>query len=99
MQNNEDPNTALVKINENNITLLVDSYIFYLIVLNNVISKIDKETEPIVALLAYVGLYYLLDCGYLHYIFYEDSSILVDILAHFNKRLKQFSKYKFDSKN
>ena len=46
-------------------------------------------------LLAYIGLYYLLGCDYLlqfevgltvlHYIFYEDSSIKVDIFAYFNK--------------
>ena len=46
-------------------------------------------------LLAYIRLYYLLGCDYplqfevgltvLHYIFYEDSSIKVDIFAHFNK--------------
>ena len=46
-------------------------------------------------LLAYIALYYLLDCDYdlqyevgltvLHYIFYEDRSIPVDILAHFKK--------------
>ena len=61
------------------------------------------------ALLTYIGLYYLLDCDYplqyeieltfLHYIFYEDRSIPVDILAHFNKSLEQFNKYKFSSKN
>ena len=60
-------------------------------------------------LLAYIALYYLLDCDYhlqykvgltvLHYIFYEDRSIPVDILAHFNKSLEQFNKYKFGSKN
>ena len=81
---------------------------FYLIVSNKIISKIDKETESIMPLLAYVGLYYLLGCDYplqyevwltvLHYIFYEDSSIAVDILAHFNKSLEQFNKYKFSSK-
>ena len=74
-----------------------------------IISKIGKETEPIMALLAYIGLYYLLDCDYplqyevgltvLHYIIYEDSSIPVDILAHFNSSLEQFNKYKFSSKN
>ena len=108
MQNNEDLDTALVKINGNNITLLVDSNLFYLIVSNKIISKIDKETELIMALLAYIGLYYLLDCNYpfqyeveltvLHYIFY-DSSIPVDIIAHFNKSLEQFNKYKFSRKN
>ena len=82
---------------------------FCLIVSNKIISKIDKEREPIMALLAYIRLYYLLDCDYplqyevgltvLHYIFYEDSSIPVDILAHFNKSLEQFNKYKFSSKN
>ena len=51
------------------------------------------------ALLAHIGLYYLLDYDYPlqyevgltipHYIFYEDSSIPVDILAHFNKSLEQ----------
>ena len=61
------------------------------------------------ALLAYIGLYYLSDYDYPlqyevgltipHYIFYEDSSIPVDILAHFNKSLEQFNKYKFSSKN
>ena len=61
------------------------------------------------ALLAYIGLYYLLDCGYplqyevgetiLHYIFYENSSTPVDILAHFNKSLEQINKYKFSSNN
>ena len=60
------------------------------------------------ALLAYIGLYYLLDCDYplqyevgltvLHYIFYEDSSI-PDILVHFSKSLEQFNKYKFRGKN
>ena len=84
-------------------------FFFYLIVSNKIISKIDKETEPIMALLAYIGLYYLLDYDYPlqyevgltipHYIFYEDSSIPVDILAHFNKSLEQFNKYKFSSKN
>ena len=61
------------------------------------------------ALLAYIGLYYLLDCDYplqyeveltaLHYISYEDSSIPVDMLAHFNKSLEQVNKYEFSSKN
>ena len=88
---------------------LVDLIFFYLIVSNKIISKIDKETEPIMALLAYIGLYYLLDCDYLlqyevgltilQYIFYEGSSIPVDIHAHFNKSLEQFNKYKFSSKN
>ena len=89
--------------------LLVDLNFFFLIVSNKIISKIDKETEPIMALLGYIGLYYLLDCDYLlqyevgltvlQYIFYEDSSIPVDIHAHFNKSLEQFNKYKFSSKN
>ena len=34
--------------------LLVDSIFFYLIASNKIISKIDKETEPIMALLAYM---------------------------------------------
>ena len=82
---------------------------FCLIVSNKIISKIDKEREPIMALLVYIGLYYLLDCNYplqyevgltvLHYIFYEDSSIPVDILVHFSKSLEQFNKYKFRGKN
>ena len=51
-------------MSRNNITLLIDSIFFYLIVSKKIISKTDKETEPIMALLVYIGLYFLLYYDY-----------------------------------
>ena len=52
---------------------------------------------------------YLLDCDYpqhyevqltaLHFIFYEDGHIPLDILSHFNKIVEQDNKFKAGWKN
>lgn len=87
-----------------NVMVLVDTEFFYLIVKTSIISKIDRKNGAIKALLAYIGLFYLLDCDYpayyevgltaLHFIFYEDRRIPVDKMVHFNKMLDQYNKFK-----
>ena len=78
-------------------------------VTTSVVTKIKRKENPVTVLLAYIGMHYLLDCDYpqhsevglilLHFLFYKDRHIPVDILGHFNKIVEQYNKFKASWKN
>ena len=80
------------------ITLLVDLNFFFLIEVNNIITKSDKELIMVLLSYDYRSRY---ESGLTvsYYIFYEVTRIQADILVHFNKSLELFNKNKTSSKN
>ena len=78
-------------------------------VATSIVTKIERKENPVTAFLGYIEMYFLLDCDYpqyyevrltaLHFIFYEDGHIPLDILSHFNKIVEQYNKFKAGWKN
>ena len=72
-------------------------------VATSIVTKIERKENPVTALLAYIGMYYLLNFHYLqhyeagltalHFVFFEDKHIPLDILSNYNKILEQYNNW------